>query len=41
MKADAAAKAGVLRIVANIPICYGDFKKHKCAYRTQMAVFVG
>ena len=28
-KTDAAAKAGILRRVANIPIPYGDFKKKK------------
>ena len=27
-KADAAAKAGLLRRVTNVPILYGDFKKH-------------
>ena len=27
-KADAAAKAGLLRRVTNVPIPYGDFNKH-------------
>ena len=39
-KADAAAKAGLSRRVANVPIPYGDFKKHinvllKCKWQSQ------
>ena len=38
-KADAAAKAGLSRRVTNVPIPYGDFKKHINVL--QMAVSVG
>ena len=37
-KADTAAKAGLLKRFTNVPIPYGDFKKHQCLYKTRMAV---
>ena len=40
-KVDAAAKAGFLRRVTDVPIPYGDFKKPQCPFRMQMAVSVG
>ena len=41
-KADTAAKACLLGIVTNVPIPYGDFKKHiNVLLKTQMAVSVG
>ena len=40
-KANAAAKAGLSGRVTNVPIPYGDFKKHQCSFKTQMAVSVG
>ena len=40
-KTDAAAKAGLLRRVTNVPIPYDDFKKHQCPFKAQKAVSVG
>ena len=40
-KADTAAKAGLSKRVTNVPIHYGDFRKHQYPFKTQMAVSVG
>ena len=34
-KANAAAKAGLSGSVTNVPIPYGDLKKHQCSFKTQ------
>ena len=41
VKADAAAKAGLLRRVTNVSIPYDNLKKHQCPLKMQMAVSVG